>query len=63
MVDNFVYIIGNNDHNMFKVGISNDPYKRIKGIQTGCPFPLSILKKYNLNSYSSMVEKKIHKQF
>ena len=60
MVDNFVYIIGNNDHNMFKVGISNDPNKRIKGIQTGCPFSLSILKKYNLNSHSSMVEKKIH---
>lgn len=60
MVDNFLYIIGNNDHNMFKVGISNDPNKRIKGIQTGCPFPLSILKKYNLNSYSSIVEKKIH---
>ena len=60
MVDNFVYIIGNNDHNMFKVGISNDPNKRIKGIQTGCPFPLSILKKYNLNSHSSLVEKKIH---
>jgi len=60
VVDNFVYIIGNNDHNMFKVGISNDPNKRIKGIQTGCPFPLSILKKYNLNSHSSLVEKKIH---
>ena len=60
MVDNFLYIIGNSDKNMFKVGISNDPTKRIKGIQTGCPFPLSIIKKYNLNSHSSVVEKKIH---
>jgi len=45
---------------MYKVGISNNPLSRIKGIQTGCPFPLSIIKKYNLNSYSSIVEKKIH---
>ena len=60
MSDNFLYIIGNNDQNMYKVGISNNPLSRIKGIQTGCPFPLSIIKKYNLNSYSSIVEKKIH---
>ena len=60
MVDNFVYIIGNNDHNMFKVGISNDPIRRVKDFQTGNPLPLSLIKKYNLNSYSSKVEKKIH---
>jgi len=60
MVDNFLYIIGNNDQNMYKVGISNNPLSRIKGIQTGCPFPLSIIKKYQLNGYSSFVEKKIH---
>ena len=60
MVDNFLYIIGNNDQNMYKVGISNNPLSRIKGIQTGCPFPLSIIKKYKLNGHSSFVEKKIH---
>ena len=60
MVDNFLYIIGNNDQNMYKVGISNNPLSRIKGIQTGCPFPLSIIKQYKLNGHSSFVEKKIH---
>ena len=60
MVDNFLYIIGNIDQNMYKVGISNNPLSRIKGIQTGCPFPLSIIKKYKLNGHSSFVEKKIH---
>ena len=60
MVDNFLYIIGNIDQNMYKVGISNNPLSRIKGIQTGCPFPLSIIKQYKLNGHSSFVEKKIH---
>ena len=60
MVDNFLYIIGNNDQNMYKVGISNNPLSRMRGIQTGCPFPLSIITKYKLNGYSSFVEKKIH---
>jgi hypothetical protein len=60
MSDNFLYIIGNRDQNIYKVGISNNPLSRIKGIQTGCPFPLTIIKKYNLNSHSSNIEKKIH---
>lgn len=37
-----VYVIGNQD--FVKVGFSTNVQKRLKSIQTGCPYPLSILK-------------------
>lgn len=39
----YVYFIGNLTHQYVKIGYSLNPKKRLTGIQTGCPFPVTIL--------------------
>ena len=41
MTTSFIYIIGS-DKAPYKVGISRDPNKRLKSLQTGHPFPLQL---------------------
>ena len=41
MTTSFIYIIGS-DKAPYKVGISRDPNKRLKSLQTGYPFPLQL---------------------
>jgi hypothetical protein len=41
MTTSFIYIIGS-DQAPYKVGISRDPKKRLKTLQTGHPFPLQL---------------------
>jgi len=60
MTDTQLYIIGNDEEKTYKIGISNNPDSRLKSIQTGCPFPLSLIKQYNLGGYASSVEKIVH---
>ena len=38
-----VYFIGNTDYELVKIGFSSEPEKRVKQLQTGCPFPITIL--------------------
>ena len=42
MTENFIYIIGSTQP-PYKVGISKDPQRRLKSLQTGYPFPLQVL--------------------
>jgi len=37
----YIYVIGS-DNPPYKVGISRDPAKRLKSLQTGHPFPLQL---------------------
>ena len=39
----FVYIIGNAEQNIFKLGIAGDPSKRLSIMQAGNPYKLSII--------------------
>jgi hypothetical protein len=39
----YVYVIGGSDQRFVKIGVSTNPKGRHLSIQTGCPFPLSIL--------------------
>lgn len=39
----YVYFIGNVDEGYVKIGYSNNPEKRVTGVQTGTPFVVSIL--------------------
>jgi hypothetical protein len=39
----YLYFIGCAKTPFVKIGISNDPNKRIQNLQTGCPYPLYIL--------------------
>lgn len=65
----YLYIIGNNmrlftkKHNeirFIKVGISQDPEKRLKQLQTGCPFPLAIIKLFKHDD-ARYLEQELHK--
>jgi len=60
MTNTQLYIIGNNKEKAYKIGISNNPSSRLKSIQTGCPFPLSLIKQYGLGEHASNVEKIVH---
>lgn len=39
----YVYVIGGSDQRLVKIGVSTNPKGRCASIQTGCPFPVSIL--------------------
>ena len=41
-----VYIIGNRDRGLCKIGFSMSPMKRMETLQTGCPFELSMLARF-----------------
>jgi hypothetical protein len=41
MTHSYIYVIGG-DEPPFKVGISKDPTKRLKNLQTGHPYPIRI---------------------
>ena len=41
MTTSFIYIIGS-DQAPYKVGISRDPIKRLRSLQTGHPYPLQL---------------------
>ena len=45
-----------------KIGIAIDANKRLKGIQTSCPFPVEILKTWKSEN-ALAVEQAMHRQF
>lgn len=60
----FVYIIGNAEQNIFKLGMAGDPFKRLSSIQTGNPYKLSIICKIcvqNKNA-AALIERLGHKE-
>lgn len=56
----FVYFIGNYNFGFVKIGYSKCPERRIKEIQTGCPFSVCILGKL---AGTPSYEKELHKKF
>lgn len=56
-----LYIIGNNSQKICKIGVSDNPQKRLKSIQTGCPYKVNILSHYPELGYDT--EKDLHKRF
>ena len=55
--EGYVYVIGNLLHKVCKIGFSVNPKKRIKSIQTGCPFILNTLLLFEADKYT---ETKLH---
>lgn len=51
-------------NDIFKVGITNDPAKRLPGIQTGCPFRVSLVKSWVLpdRETARLIEDRFHRQ-
>ena len=59
----YLYLIGTKD-NKQKIGISNDPEKRLKALQTGNPEPLFIHYTIELPDRKAFkVEKHLHREY
>lgn len=55
-----VYLMGNREYGLVKIGFSNNPEQRLKELQTGCPFPISIFTSFK---GSLKREKQLHHQY
>jgi hypothetical protein len=58
--ESLVYLIHGSGH--YKIGIAVDAHKRLKGIQTSCPFPVEIVKTWKSGN-ALAVEQAIHRRF
>ena len=57
-----VYLIYSSVLNLYKIGVSSNSNKRIKQLQTGCPFPIEIRSTYKTELYNK-IEKSLHNKF
>ena len=60
--EKLLYILFISELNVCKIGISENVEKRIKQLQTGCPFKIDVVKKYE-SPMSSRIEKILHRQY
>lgn len=57
----YIYIIGSNS-SPYKIGFSKEPQKRLKSLQTGHPFKLSLLYTKEVSDQEvKNIEKQIHR--
>jgi len=54
----YIYVIAGGRRHV-KIGISSDPKKRLKGVQTGCPFTLRLAQTWHTKR-AREIEKKAH---
>ena len=54
-----VYLIQANDLSLYKIGVSENSKKRVKKLQTGCPYELEILYVFK-SKFPFKVEKMLH---
>jgi predicted GIY-YIG superfamily endonuclease len=57
-----IYVLEAENINLYKVGVSKDTKKRIKQIQTGCPFKLKVLLTFD-SKYAFKIETNLHRRF
>lgn len=58
-----IYLIYNKDSGFYKIGVSKNPYKRIKQLQTGNNTKLEIKQLYEANEYAYRVESILHRTY
>jgi len=58
--EGYVYIIGNLDAEICKIGFSKNPKERIRSIQTGCPYVLKIILLFEAEKYT---ETRLHHKY
>lgn len=59
---NYVYLIGNINVGLYKIGATNSLKNRLKTNQTGCPYKLEIVYSFE-SEFAYKVEKLLHKDF
>lgn len=57
-----IYLMFIPELNVCKIGLSNNSKKRIKQLQTGCPYQINLTKVYN-SEIASKIEKILHRNF
>lgn len=57
-----IYILFISELNVCKIGISENVERRIKQLQTGCPYKIDVVKTFN-SPISSKIEKVIHRSY
>lgn len=57
-----IYLMFIPELNICKIGLSNNSEKRIKQIQTGCPYQINLTKIYK-SKIASKIERILHRQF
>ena len=60
-----VYLIGNVEHSVFKIGMAANVEKRRKALMTACPLPLQVLAEYPVGrrEEAQQVEQYLHEVF
>ena len=58
----YVYLIQSLESGYYKIGVSNNPQKRIKQLQTGNPTVLRLIYTFE-SEYSHQIESFFHKRF
>lgn len=56
----YIYVVGNEEQAICKIGYSTNPTNRISGIQTGCPYKLKFLLIIKGNM---LMEQELHKKY
>ena len=57
-----IYLIRSQEESYYKIGISNNPIKRLKELQTGNPTQLKIISAYP-SEYANLIEKTLHRRY
>lgn len=59
----YVYVIGNLEYHICKIGYSKNPITRLKGLQTGCPYKLQFLLVISGNRTTEVQLQKKYKRY
>lgn len=57
-----LYILFISELNVSKIGISENVEKRVKQLQTGCPYKIDLVRKYD-SKLSARIEKIMHRKY
>ncbi len=55
-----VYIIGERDSNVLKIGIAHNTAKRLRNLRTANPYDIEILWERSIGSHARMIEQRVH---
>lgn len=60
----FIFIVGNIEQSIFKIGVAKDPLKSLLSMQSGNPYKLSVISKARVphKNAASMVEQLAHRE-
>lgn len=59
----FIYLIKAQEIYLYKIGITKNVSKRIKQLQTGCPYKLELIASYEPKFFVNKIEKTLHRNF